>query len=169
MVDSRNKGAAAERELAAKVHEHLGVILVRNLEQARSGGHDLTVDADSTGPIAEVLRRFAIEVKRYRRATPALIDGWWQQARAQAAPAGLDPVLAFREDRQPWRVVVPLTTISGALPGGAGEEAATLSLAGWCAVVRSAAGQPGQLLLPQCRLILAAPPPESSDGNAIDA
>ena len=34
----RSKGSAGERELARLIDEHLGIRLVRNLEQSRRGG-----------------------------------------------------------------------------------------------------------------------------------
>ena len=42
-INSRQKGAGAEREFAGLVHDWSGVSLIRNLKQTRSGGHDLIV------------------------------------------------------------------------------------------------------------------------------
>lgn len=72
----------------------------RNLEQTREGGHDITgVDG------------WAIEVKRYKKATPALISGWWEQAVDQAKGTERRPALFYREDHGQWRVVVYLDMI----------------------------------------------------------
>jgi Holliday junction resolvase len=70
-MNSRAKGASAERELARVIHEHLGVRMVRNLEQYRQGGHDLVPHPDETGPVAAALARYAIEAKRYARGKAA--------------------------------------------------------------------------------------------------
>ena len=136
-INSRNKGSNAERELAARIHEHLGIRLIRNLEQSRAGGHDLVLAEGETGPVAAALARYAIEAKRHARATPALLAGWWKQAQGQAAEAGLIPALAYRADRAPWRVVLPLSELRPDLPPWPGVEfTADLSLPAWCALVR---------------------------------
>ena len=67
MINSRTKRAAGEREFASQIHDELGITLKRNLEQSRSGGHDLI--AAGSCPTAQHLNQFAIEVKRYQSAT----------------------------------------------------------------------------------------------------
>ena len=114
MINSRNKGAAAEREFATLIYGELGVQLQRNLEQYRTGGHDLI--AIGYCPTANYLNQFATEVKRHRQATDAKISEWWEQTTNQAKDANLIPLLAFRVDRQAWRIVVPLTLLSNYLP-----------------------------------------------------
>lgn len=108
MTDSRRKGVSGEREFAKAVHDQFGVTLRRNLDQVRSGGHDLIVDTESTGIVAHWLADHAIEIKRYRSVTPALITQWWAQTTTQATKASLRPMLAYRADRQSWRVVLSL-------------------------------------------------------------
>ena len=77
MVNSRNKGAAVEREFALIAKESCGWSLVRNLEQSRSGGHDLTG-----------LPGWAIEVKaRADRPGPVELEQMWKQAVDQAIRA----------------------------------------------------------------------------------
>ena len=135
MADSRRKGAAGEREFAGLIHDWLGVRLVRNLDQSRTGGHDLVV-ADE-GPAAAALDRFAIEVKRYARATPGLLSDWWRQTVTQARRCRRIPALAYRGDRQPWQVIVPLAAIHPDLPHGDDlAHCAVLTLPGFAAVVR---------------------------------
>ena len=47
------------------------------------------------------VKGWAIEVKRQERLSrPA----WWRQAVAQADRAGVQPMLAYRRNREPWRV-----------------------------------------------------------------
>lgn len=92
------KGKAGERELAGLLREHLGIEVTRNLVQARSGGSDLLG-----------LPGWALEVKRAAR--PALA-AWWRQTCEQAEAVGERPALAYRLDRQPWRVVLALRHVA---------------------------------------------------------
>ena len=89
---SRNKGAAAERELATMLSDELGFAVKRKLGQARDGGDDITIG------------KYRIEVKR-REALR--LDEWCKQVEA-ASGAGDVPVVAYRRNGQPWRVVVPI-------------------------------------------------------------
>ena len=135
-IDSRAKGAGAERELSRLILDHLGVPLARNLEQSRSGGHDLA--ATGTDPVSLALGTFAIEVKRYATVTPALLAKFWEQAEAQARRAEKVPVLAYRADRQPWRVVLPLAHLNPETfqPWAGIDWTATLSVPAFCALIR---------------------------------
>lgn len=102
-INSRTKGASAERELIKLLHDELGdgFELKRNLEQTREGGYDITG-----------LPKWALEVKRYAEATPSLIREWWEQAADQARAAKKIPVLAYRLDRRDWRFVVPIYAVT---------------------------------------------------------
>jgi hypothetical protein len=132
-INSRQKGTGAEREFAGLIHDWAGVRLIRNLEQTRSGGHDLIVHPDEVGSVADSFRKLAIECKRYQTATDAQIQRWWDQAATQANGAALSPVLAYRADRSPWRVVVPIALINPAHTLATGiEYTATLSVEGFC-------------------------------------
>ncbi len=136
-INSRAKGASAEREFAGLIRDWTGVRLIRNLEQTRSGGHDLIVHPDEVGPVAEAFCRLAIECKRYQTATDAQIAKWWAQAVAQADAAGLTPSLAYRANRSAWRVLVPISLVNPAHTQTAGiEHAATLSVEGFCYLMR---------------------------------
>lgn len=99
-INSRAKGASAEREFIKELSEYLGDALTepmkRNLEQTRKGGHDI-VGLDG----------FAIEVKRYKRIKEGDIVKFWAQAVDQARRVGAEPVLAYREDFCSWRVRIP--------------------------------------------------------------
>lgn len=108
---SRRKGSSGERELAAALHDLLGIRLARRLTQVRGGGHDLELPEGATGPVAEVLGRLAVEVKRYREVSPGGLAQWWSQAVRQAEAVGLWPALAYRPDRHPWRVRLPLACL----------------------------------------------------------
>lgn len=99
-INSRAKGAAAEREFCKELEDHLGDALVeplkRNLEQTRKGGHDIVG-----------LEGYAIEIKRYRVIKEGDIVRFWQQAVDQAKRVDSTPVLAYREDFCSWRVRIP--------------------------------------------------------------
>lgn len=139
LINSREKGAAAEREFSRLVFDHLGVALARNLEQSRNGGHDLT--AHGTDPVSLALDAYAIEVKRYRAITPAMLAGFWRQAEQQAERAAKLPALAFRADRQEWRVLLPLVALNAEVYGTwAGIEwTAAVSVEAFCCLIRERA------------------------------
>lgn len=92
---SRNKGKAGERELAALLKELTGHDVRRRVRQ-----HD--GDDDLMG-----LPGWSIECKRYATAPLFLVAQWWRQAAEQAQQTDAMPVLFYRADRQPWRVVWP--------------------------------------------------------------
>lgn len=139
-INSREKGAFAEREFAKLLDQELGVRLVRNLEQSRSGGHDLEPVGDDAAAVA--LRRFAIECKRHATITPAKLAEFWKQAEEQAVKASRMPALAFRADRQAWAVLVPLCALNRAYGAWEGIEwTAALSVPAFCALVRESVGQ----------------------------
>lgn len=99
-INSRAKGAAAEREFCKELADHLGDVLVeplkRNLEQTRKGGHDIVG-----------LEGYAIEIKRYRVIKEGDIVRFWAQAVEQAKRVESTPILAYREDFCSWRVRIP--------------------------------------------------------------
>ena len=136
-INSRTKGASAEREFANEIHQWAGVRLIRNLEQSRSGGHDLIVHPDEVGQAADTFRTLAIECKRYGKVTPGLIKTWWQQARNQAEPYDLHPVLAYRADRQDWHVIAQLHLINSNLTRNLSLECtASMGVAAFCSIIR---------------------------------
>jgi hypothetical protein len=136
-INSRSKGASSEREFSSIVYQWSGIRLIRNLEQSRSGGYDLMVHPDDTGQVADSFRTLAIECKRYAKVTPGQIKIWWEQARQQAEPNRLHPVLAYRADRQDWQVIAPLYLINPGLSRNLGLDCtATVSAIGLCAVIR---------------------------------
>lgn len=94
-INSRNKGASFEREVITLMRDHLGVECRRNLEQWRSGGFDV-----------EGLPGFAIECKRHKEAKAGQVDKWWEQTVSQAKAHDAKPVLIYKADRQPIRVVL---------------------------------------------------------------
>jgi Holliday junction resolvase len=91
---SRRKGLGGEREVA-DVFEAAGH-QVRGFE---SGGDWLCVDPRrASAPLLH------LEVKRAERLK---LPEWVRQAEGEAA-AGMVPVVVYRQNREPWRVVVRL-------------------------------------------------------------
>lgn len=104
MVNSRNKGAAGEREfigimaplvtracIAAGAN---GIVLSRNFAQAAVGGCDM----DSLAHLG-----FMFEVKRHETLA---INSWWKQVERAVQGKNCWPILAYRQNRQPWTFVV---------------------------------------------------------------
>jgi len=94
-VNGRAKGAAGEREFADWLQRVLRLEIKpqRNLEQVRSGGADI-VDVPP----------FLFEVKRCEQLS---LRSWWLQVKT-ASESHLDsvPVVAYRQNRQPWRFLI---------------------------------------------------------------
>lgn len=95
MTDSRMKGKKAEQELAKLLADELGSDIVERVGHRQAGSKDLC-DV-FCGP-------FDIEVKRYKRPTESLIEGWWEQAGERCRDHQI-PALAYRGDGQKWRIM----------------------------------------------------------------
>lgn len=102
MTNSRAKGAAVEREFCAMIATHLGVSCQRNLEQSRSGGHDITG-----------LDGWAPEIKA-RANVPARSEliSMWAQTIEQAEAAKAKPVLAIKVNRRGWTCYVDMADLN---------------------------------------------------------
>ena len=110
MVNGRQKGAAAEREIAKLLLDELGMTFKRDLEQYRAADHgDLICDEPFP---------FVIEVKRYK-AGCAPQPAWWDQVCAAAKSAGLLPMLVYKYNHQQWKWRMPAEAVMRAgLPHG---------------------------------------------------
>ena len=110
MANSRQKGAAAEREIAKLLFDELGMTFKRDLEQYRAGEHgDL---------ICEEPFPFVIEIKRYKTGC-APQPVWWDQVCAAAKSAGLLPMLVYKYNHQQWKWRMPAEALMRAgLPHG---------------------------------------------------
>ena len=102
MVNSRQKGAAFERECAKHINNmlaetHINDRVKRNLDQyQRKNLPDLK------------LRHINFECKNYgRRENNWYREKWWQQA-CDASAEGEIPILIFKFDYNPIRVTFPL-------------------------------------------------------------
>ena len=129
-MKSRTKGKAGEREIAALLRD-LTAHEVRRRVRQREGDSDL-----------EGMPGWCIEVKRHARATRADIARWWGQATAQAARDGGRPVLFYRQDRDEWRAVWPLTVALAVESAWDGYEWTTEGAPeAWAAVFRETMGE----------------------------
>ena len=110
MVNGRQKGAAAEREIAKLLFDELGMTFKRDLEQYRAADHgDLICDEPFP---------FVIEVKRYKTGC-APQPAWWDQVCAAAKSAGLLPMLVYKYNHQQWKWRMPAEAVMRAgLPHG---------------------------------------------------
>jgi hypothetical protein len=91
-ASQRRKGQRGELELFALLSDELGFVVRRNVDQARVGGADCIE-----------LPGFAPEVKRHERlALPA----WWRQAVKQGQAMQAEPIVFFRQSRQPWQAML---------------------------------------------------------------
>jgi hypothetical protein len=109
---SIEKGKRGEREVLKLLSDELGIILTRNLEQTRNGGADCVL-----------LKGFALEVKYCKKLSRPT---WWRQACKQAEALGVQPILAYRRNREPWSFWV-------CWPGPSIQET---DLQGICKVIR---------------------------------
>lgn len=104
-INSRQKGAAAERQLIGDLRDHLGdeigSQMKRNLEQSRKGGHDIAG-----------LDGWALEVKRYKSFSESELSRIWErQVIDQAMKISARPALAYKADYKPWRFRVPIALL----------------------------------------------------------
>lgn len=97
---NRNRGAAAERELARWIRDELGIDVSRQLKQFQEAQH---FDLTPVGP-------FGIECKYHARLN---VRDWWKQAASSAKASGLVPVVAYKVARKGWRFVLPHTSAQG--------------------------------------------------------
>lgn len=86
----REKGSRGEREFLKLLGDELGEALQRNLSQTRDSGADCIQ-----------VRGWAIEVKRQEKLSR---PKWWRQAKKAAEDLGVQPMLAYRRNREPWAV-----------------------------------------------------------------
>ena len=94
----RTKGQCGEREFLKLFQSLLNdrgipCTLQRNYDQTAVGG------ADCVG-----LPELAIEIKRHETLS---VPAWWRQAISQANKLDRIPVLAYRQSRRTWTILVP--------------------------------------------------------------
>ena len=135
---SSQKGSGGEREVIRLIEAELGIRMERNFRQLWEGGVDLVVPYEETGPVANELRKLAIEIKRIKRGSAAQLRNFWSQAVKQAKDKV--PCLFWREDQRPWNILVPLCYINPSFaPDHSLNASVSLSLEAWAAVIRTCA------------------------------
>ncbi len=99
-INVRSKGAAGEREFCDWLHDTLGLDMKpeRNLDQVRNGGSDINT-----------LPPFMFEIKRCEGLSKR---EWWAQVKTASRPfSRAIPVVAYRQNRKPWRFLISATYI----------------------------------------------------------
>ena len=129
MPNSRNKGSAFERSIAADLHLLTGITFKRNLEQVREADHGDLIADDPAWP-------FSCELKRYASGTGCR-PAWVAQSVKAADAAGKLPCVIFKYDRLPIRCAVPFAALAAAFGGTASaDEWAEVSLDGLAYLAR---------------------------------
>lgn len=138
-VDSRAKGARVEREFAALCAEHLGLTRVqRNLEQSRSGGHDI-----------EGIPGWAPEIKARKQApTPSELSDMWMQCCRQAELVLAKPLLAVKVNLRGWSCYMDASDLAGDVFDKG--ERISMSFSAWCQVYRASAQYAGSRTTDSC-------------------
>lgn len=107
---SREKGKRGEREVR-------DVFRAAGITDAVRAGHR-QVQADDKTPDVVTVAGLHMEVKRQER---LCIAEWVRQAEADAALTGAVPAVAYRQNNQPWRVVVPLAYLAALVARANGD------------------------------------------------
>lgn len=105
-INSRNKGAAFERQIAGQLFGLTGVSFRRNLTQYQTTEESDLVPDDAAWP-------FALELKRYATGTGCK-PAWRKQASEAAAKLNRFPCVIYKFDRRDIAVSVPVEAIAKA-------------------------------------------------------
>ena len=126
MVDSRNKGAAYERDTCKKLNEFFA-----------EHGFDITckrnLDQYQTADLADIkIPYHAIECKAYK-------EGWWWRPewwkQVKAACGNDIPVLIYKFNNKQSRVCIPMYAINPALPRD-NDLTAVMTFDDWLVIMR---------------------------------
>ncbi len=108
MTHSQRKGAGGERELARILRDGLSGEFPEGFFYVERTGN---AQADGSQKFDLELPKLGIEVKRAKVAKDYQIQKWWEQTTAQSVANQMIGVLAYRQDQQLWRIVVPGTHV----------------------------------------------------------
>lgn len=106
-LHAQNKGKTGEREVAKalnaiidRVRDELGLSALEVPQVQRNQNQSAVGGADLVGTLW-----LAIEIKRQEQLS---INTWWKQAEESARVLGAEykPVLIFKQNRKPWRVIL---------------------------------------------------------------
>ena len=96
---SKHKGKRGEQELSNIL---LGIDPGLNSRgDVHSQGSDLLILYEGTPCLS-------IEIKRHETLA---FNSWWQQAARQAGDHGAIPVVAYRQNRKPWKFLLPASLL----------------------------------------------------------
>ncbi len=110
MINSRQKGARGERELAKLLTE--AGFPAERAQQYKGGQHS----ADVSCPELEA-RGFHVEVKRTER---VLLYEWLEKARIEAV--GKTPVIFHKRNRGEWVAIIDAPVLLDLIKGGTGDR-----------------------------------------------
>lgn len=129
MTNSRQKGAAFERDIAKRLFDELGIRFERDLDQYRKGhrGDLIAVDCPNWP--------YLIECKKTKDFQQTCKSEWWVQACGAAEVAGKIPVVIWATDRRPVRVGMDLCNTGLDVPVG---HHVTVSFDTFCMLAREA-------------------------------
>lgn len=105
-INSRNKGANFERQIAKELFLMTGIAFSRDLEQYRATDHGDLIADDPHWP-------FIIECKAFA-AGVGCKPSWIEQAEKAAHAAGKFPCVIWKYNNRPIRVSVPFNAIAAA-------------------------------------------------------
>lgn len=97
MINVRNKGRSGESEFVNRFQPFFPETLKRNLLQTREGGADIS----GCSP-------FQIEVKRCEKLEK---DKWWKQVNRALTDESEIPVVAYRQNKRPWRFLMSVRLV----------------------------------------------------------
>ncbi len=133
--------AKCGREVAVLLTERLGITIERRWKEPSEGGCMLTVPDECQSGTAGLLRRMAIHVRHFECEAGPYLAEWWIEAEDHLDEPDQMLVLAYKEKRSPWRLLVPLGMFLPRLdvPFEGVEYTAELSLDAFVAVVKDKA------------------------------
>lgn len=132
MTNSRQKGAAFERDVAKLLLAELGITFRRDLEQYRQQDRGDLIPDDPDFP-------FLLECKKTARVLTACDPAWWAQASKAALAANKRPAVIWASDRRAVRVTVSLKDAMECIARGrwsAQSHLIELPLEGFCYFAR---------------------------------
>lgn len=128
-INSRNKGATFERDIARELELLTGIRFQRNLEQSRAVDHCDLIPDDPAWP-------FSLELKRYATGTGCK-PAWWAQACRAATKTQRIPCVVYKYDRREVRVCLPIQLLgNGSWPDGQDDDWFETSIGGLAYVAR---------------------------------
>lgn len=129
MTNSRQKGAAFERDVAKILHAELGIRFKRDLDQYRQRDRGDLIPDDDGFP-------FLVECKAHATGTDARGD-WIAQVFRAVEGTGKHPALIWKFNHHPIRVRVWFDAIAEAVGGHAvSSQHADITLPGLCWLAR---------------------------------